>query len=162
MSSEQVQTLIDKQAISEVLYRYAAGCDRRDWDLFRACFCDEVEIDLSSWNGNPPAVLPLETWVAGVRAGLSGFDATQHLSGNHLVEVDGDRAHATSNVQASHRLGDERVVLGGWYDTRLLRQEGQWRIARSALNVTWRSGSEELFARAAEREKQRPPAAPTR
>ena len=160
MHSAPLQSLLDKQAISEVLYRYAAGCDRRDWDLFRECFCDEVEIDLSSWNGNPPAVLPLDAWVNGVRAGLSGFDATQHLSANHLIEIDGDRAHATSNVQASHMLGDERVILGGWYDTHLVRRGGKWRIARSALNVTWRSGREELFAQAAARDEQRPPAAP--
>ncbi|MCS5634872.1 MAG: nuclear transport factor 2 family protein [Myxococcota bacterium] len=159
MQAEDLQLLVDKQAISEVLYNYAAGCDRRDWALFRACFCDPVEIDLSTWNGNPPALVPIDDWVAGVCAGLSGFDATHHLSGNHRVEVDGDRAHATSNIQASHVLGSERVVLGGWYDTRLLRQEGRWRIARSQLNVTWREGNEELFAQAAARHEVRSQAA---
>jgi len=151
MPSEDLQGLLDKEAISEVLYNYAAGCDRRDWDLFRGCFCDEVEIDLSSWNGNPPTTLPIDVWVEGVRSGLSGFDATQHLSGNHLVEVRGDEAHATSNIQASHMLGGERVVLGGWYDTHLVRQARGWRIARSQLNITWREGREELFAEAAAR-----------
>ena len=155
MQAEEVQQLLDKQAISEVLYNYAAGCDGRDWTLFRTCFCDPVEIDLSTWNGNPPALLPVDGWVAGVRAGLSGFDATQHLSGNHRIEIDGDRAHATSNIQASHVLGGERVVLGGWYDTHLLREEGTWRIARSQLNVTWREGNEDLFAQAAARQEER-------
>ncbi|MDE0886234.1 MAG: nuclear transport factor 2 family protein [Myxococcota bacterium] len=151
MQPDDLKGLLDKQAISEVLYNYAAGCDQRDWELFRGCFCDEVEIDLSSWNGNPPTSLPLDTWVEGVRSGLSGFDATQHLSGNHLVEVNGEEARATSNIQASHMLGQERVVLGGWYDTRLVRQAGRWRIARSQLNITWREGREELFAEAAAR-----------
>ncbi len=152
MHQDDLQLLLDKQAISEVLFNYSAGCDRRDWDLFRACFCDEVEIDLSSWNGNPPATLPADTWVEGVRMGLSGFDETQHLSSNHLIQVSGENAHATSNVQASHALAGERVVLGGWYDTDLVRGDGGWRIARSRLNVSWREGREELFAEAAARE----------
>ena len=57
----------------------------------------------------------------------------------------------SSNIQASHMLGGERVVLGGWYDTHLVRQARGWRIARSQLNITWREGREELFAEAAAR-----------
>ena len=148
MHPADLQLLLDKQAISEVLFNYAAGCDRRDWNLFRECFCEEVEIDLSSWSGSPPSVMPLQQWVEGVRTGLSGFDATQHLSGNHRIEVDGTAAHATSNIQASHMLGGQRVTLGGWYDTHLVSNGGAWRIARSQLNITWREGDEGLFAQA--------------
>ena len=151
MAPRDLQSLLDKQAISEVLYAYAAGCDRRDWSRFRACFCEQVEIDLSSWSGAPAAVMQRDDWVAGVRAGLSGFDSTHHLSGNHLIEITGDSAHATSNIQASHILAGERVVLGGWYDTHLAREDDTWRIARSQLNITWREGRQELFAEAAER-----------
>jgi 3-phenylpropionate/cinnamic acid dioxygenase small subunit len=148
MHPADLQQLLDKQAISEVLFNYAAGCDRRDWDLFRGCFCDAIEIDLSSWSGSPASIMKLEDWVEGVRTGLSGFDATQHLSGNHRIEVNGAKAHATSNIQASHMLAGQRVTLGGWYDTHLVRQGETWRIARSQLNITWREGNEELFANA--------------
>ncbi|MFP8874220.1 MAG: nuclear transport factor 2 family protein, partial [Myxococcota bacterium] len=98
------EDLLDRMEVSRTLYGYAHGVDRRDWESFRDCFCDEVEIDLSSYNGNPPVKMAVEDWVQGVRAGLSGFDATQHISANLLVEIDGDRAHATSDVQASHML----------------------------------------------------------
>lgn len=148
MDPADLQLLLDKQAISEVLFNYSAGCDRRDWDLFRGCFCDEVEIDLSSWSGSPASILKLDDWVEGVRTGLSGFDATQHLSGNHRIEVNGAKAHATSNIQASHMLAGQRVTLGGWYNTHLVRQGDSWRIARSQLNITWREGDEGLFAKA--------------
>ena len=46
-------------------------------------------------------------------------------------------------------LGAERVVIGGWYETRLRRTPEGWQIAASTLNVTWREGPEELFQRAA-------------
>ena len=151
MPNTTISEIEDRFAIRETLYGYARGADTRDWDLFRDCFLDEVEIDLSSWNGAPASVWTRDEWVANVRQGLSGFDATQHLTANHLIEVEGNEARCTSDVQASHRLGDQRVVLGGWYDTSLRRTEGGWKIRSSTLHVTWREGSEALFAEAAQR-----------
>ena len=154
MQQDPLEYLTDRMEISRALYGYAQGVDRRDWEAFRDCFCEEVEIDLSKFNGSPPVRMPVDSWVDGVRSGLSGFDATQHISANHLVEIAGDRAHATSDVQASHMLDGERVVLAGWYDTDLRREGDRWRIARSQLNVTWRFGPESLYQRASERYAQ--------
>jgi len=143
--------LNDKLAIRDVLYRYASGVDRRDWALFRTCFEDEVAIDLSSWNDAPPTRMPADEWVGGVRAGIEGFDVTQHLTANHLIDVQGDEARCTSDVQASHLLDGQRVVLGGWYDTGLRRTPDGWRISASTLHVTWSEGPADLFAEAARR-----------
>jgi hypothetical protein len=151
MSQEKWEELTDRTEVSRTLYDYAHGVDRRDWPGFRDCFCDEVEIDLSSYNGQPPVTMSLDDWVESVRSGLSGFEATQHISANHLIEIEGDRAHATSEFQASHMLEGERVVLAGWYDTQLRRERGRWRISRSQLNATWTQGPVALYARAAER-----------
>jgi hypothetical protein len=140
--------LADAHAIRDVLHAYAEGVDRRDWALFRDCFLDEVTIDLSSWDGRPATTQRADAWVAGVRAGISGFEVTQHLTGNHRVTVDGDRARCTSDVQATHVLDGERVVLGGWYETALRRTAAGWRIAAHTLHVTWRDGRAELFAEA--------------
>ena len=67
------------------------------------------------------------------------------------VRGHGDRAHATSDFQASHMLDGERVVLAGWYDTHLKRERGRWRISRNQLNATWTQGPPALYAQAAER-----------
>jgi hypothetical protein len=90
-----------------------------------------------------------DEWVAGVRAGLSGFDATQHINANQLIEIDGDQASCTSYVQASHALDGERVVLAGYYEMALARTPEGWRIRSSKLVITWRQGPEALFERAA-------------
>jgi len=147
--------LLRKIAIRDVLYAYSTGVDTRDWRSFRACFVDEVEIDLSSWNGRPAAVLRADDWVGGVRAGLSGFDATHHLTANHLIEIEGETARCTSDVQASHVLDRARLILGGWYETRLAHRDGGWRIAANTLHVTWRKGPEKLFVEAARRFRER-------
>jgi hypothetical protein len=54
-------------------------------------------------------------------------------------------------VQASHSLGPERYVLGGYYDSDLLRESRSWKISASRLTVTWRLGDQGLFATAAAR-----------
>ncbi len=161
MARRDRDTLIHEIAIRDVLYAYATAVDTRHWHLFRSCFDDEVEIDLSSWNGRPAARLRADDWVTGVRAGLSGFDATHHLTANHLIELAGAIGRCTSDVQASHVLGRERVIIAGWYDTRMSRSGDAWRIAASTLHVTWRKGPERLFneavARLREREHQAEP-----
>ncbi|MBW2231709.1 MAG: nuclear transport factor 2 family protein [Deltaproteobacteria bacterium] len=151
MALPSLDEWIERRAVRDTVLRYARGVDRRNWELFRSCFCDEVDIDLSSWNGQPASTLPADTWVQGVRAGLSGFDATQHMGANHLIERDGDRARCTSDVQASHALDGERCTLGGWYDMGLIRMADGWKIRSSRLEITWRSGDESLFAQAAAR-----------
>jgi hypothetical protein len=141
--------------IRDTVLRYARGVDERDWTLFRSCFTDPVEIDLSSWNGQPAAWLPADSFVAGVRAGLSGFDATQHINANHLVTRHGDEARCTSDFQASHVLDGQRCTLGGWYERNLVRTGTGWKIRTSRLEISWRAGDESLFARATERSAAR-------
>jgi len=149
----ELQELRDESAIRRVLHAYAAGVDRRDWARLRACFLDEVDVDLSSWNGVPAARMAADAWVRGVREGLSGFDATQHLTGNAVVEVEVDEARCTADVQATHVLDDRRAVIGGWYEMRLRRTHDGWRIAAHTLHVTWREGPASLFAEAARRRR---------
>jgi hypothetical protein len=150
-----VDDWLEHHAIRDTVLRYARAVDQRDWALFESCFTDEVEVDLSSWNGQPVRTFPVQIWVRNVRAGLSGFDATQHINANHLITRDGNEARCTSDVQASHILDKERCTLGGWYDTGLVRRGEDWKIRSSRLVITWREGDQSLFARAAARFAQR-------
>ena len=42
MSNEQY--LADRIALQDVMLKYAAGVDERDFDLYASCFMDNVEI----------------------------------------------------------------------------------------------------------------------
>ena len=42
MASSRDSELLEKAAIRETLLRYAAGIDRRDWDLMLSCFTEDV------------------------------------------------------------------------------------------------------------------------
>lgn len=155
MSDDVLHNIIDRQAISDTVLRYATGIDMRDWEAYRSCFTDEVEIDFSSWSGGEPQVMRADDWTAAVCAGLSGFQATQHISSNHVIDVDGDEATCVSYMQAQHYLpndeGDNTLTLGGYYTNTLVRIASGWRIRRCQLTVTWTTGNKHIFVLARER-----------
>ena len=144
--------LIDRAEISDVVHRYATGIDHRDWPLFRSIFTDQIMLDFSSWSGEPRHATSSAAWAAGVEKVLSSFDATQHVSSNHVITLDGDRATCVSYMMALHHLvtGDTREMhaIGGWYTNRLVRTGEGWKIADCTLTVRWEMGDRGLFARA--------------
>ena len=154
MSDDALQMLLDRQAISDTVIRYATGIDMRDWDAYRSCFTDEVDIDFTSFGGGEPQTMRADQWVAGVRAGLSGFEATQHVSTNHVITLEGDDATCVSYMQAQHYLpndkGDSALTLGGYYTNALIRTASGWRIRRCHLTVTWTTGNRHVFELARE------------
>src|SRR6266576_863710 len=85
----RVRRLEDRALISETVIKYAIAVDRRDWTMFAACFTDPVHADYSE-NGLPAADFARDDLVAIVRAAVSGYTATQHVSPNHVIEFDDD------------------------------------------------------------------------
>jgi hypothetical protein len=151
--------LHERQAIVDVVIRYATGVDMRDWELYRTCFTDECEFDFSSWNGRPATSMPAEDWVDAVRATNGNFESTQHLSTNHVVRFHSDdEATCVSYMQAQHWYSAERLAslghpgdgarwctLGGFYTNTLVRTGDGWRIRRCELTVTWVTGDRSVF-----------------
>lgn len=82
---------------------------------------------------------------------LAGFDCTQHLLGNVVVDIDGDDAHATCYLQAQHVLGGDVFTVGGTYRDRISRTPDGWRIAERRLEPVWQTGDAGLVAIAAGR-----------
>lgn len=150
-----LETLIDRAAISDAVLRYATAVDTRDWALYRSVFADPLTVDFASWSGEPELTLPVDEWVELVRKTLSGFDATQHLSSNHVITVTGDTAICVSYMVARHYLVEngERLMhsIGGHYTNRLVRAADDWKISHCMLTVTWEMGERKLFEIAAGR-----------
>jgi hypothetical protein len=159
MEAEALQHLLDREAVVDVVVRYATGVDRRDWTLYASCFTDPCEFDFSGWRGEPPMVMSPTQWTAKVRATNGNFDATQHLSTNHVVSFPGrDDATCVSNMHAQHWFSAARLnelghptdeprwcTLGGFYTNSLVRTGDGWRIRRCQLDVTWTTGDPGIF-----------------
>lgn len=139
--------LLERQAIEDLLIRYATALDLRDWALLRTCFTDDATADygdLGRYEG-------IEDILTGCREPLSRLDSSQHLIGNIVVEMTGENtAIATSKVQAQHFLvngaGDATATIGGTYVDDLVRDEEGWRIARLSFRATWQTGNAAILA----------------
>jgi 3-phenylpropionate/cinnamic acid dioxygenase small subunit len=141
-----LQRLMDRQEIADLCARYTYALDTRDWALFESCFTDE-----------PAFVHPggrlegIEPILARSRGALESLDASQHLLGNVVAEVDGDTARATSYFQAQHvragTQGGATYIIAGSYTDILTRTAGGWKIAERVQVYLWRDGNRAVVKR---------------
>ena len=158
----QLQSLLDRAAIIDVLSNYATGLDARDWQLWRSIFLDEVLFDLSSWTGQPGRVLNADRVVAAQAREFAELSTTQHFMTNHRVTITGDRARLLAHMRAEHWIPldasagnrtTERYTMFGYYDDKLVRTINGWKIAEMQLNVTHTEGPRWVMQEAARRAK---------
>jgi hypothetical protein len=149
--SDPLRWLVDRALITDVVVRFAIALDTRDWPLLRSCLAARVEVDY------PDSVGIAEFTADELAATADGFfsrlDATLHISANHLIEIDGDRATCRSTLHAAHYLaaaGDDSVQRQiGYYRNVLERDGEQWRIVRTEQHQGWTEGNPAVFAHAA-------------
>lgn len=155
---------LEREAIIQLSYEYAAGVDHRDWALYRSIFTDVCEYDFSSWSNRAPAAMPADDWVDAVRSVNGNFDATQHIMTNHRLErLDSNTIVGVNELQAQHWFDADSMasfgrppeqawcLLGGHYTNRYVYRDRAWKIAACQLTVRWRTGDESIFAFARQR-----------
>ncbi|MEU2120919.1 nuclear transport factor 2 family protein [Nocardia niwae] len=139
---------MDRLDVIETCTRMAWYADLREWDKLADVFADTVTLDYTSLNGGDPAVLTPAQIAAAWQEALGGFAATQHLLGNHLVSIEGDRAVCTASFQATHRrsapFGASLWTLGGSYRFDLVRSADGWRITAVVMTALWGDGNRAL------------------
>ncbi|AMN46897.1 hypothetical protein ACG33_07260 [Steroidobacter denitrificans] len=157
--NDDLKYLRDRADLTDLINKYATGIDTRDWALYRSIFADEVDIDFSSYDGQPAARMRGDDWVAAVQMLLPGFDVTQHLLANMVFDIRGDTATVTVYMQAEHfltnGLGDSSHTLGGYYTHRIRLGMDGWKIHGVTLNVTWNRGNRHVYELARQRVAER-------
>jgi len=126
------QWAADRLALQDVMLRYAAGVDERDFDMYRSCFADDVEV----LGFGAETVHGGDAWLAYVKNALERFGPTQHMLGPQLATVDGDKAHCRTDVQALHYLKQpegQTLTLWATYETDMQRINGEWKIKKHRL-----------------------------
>lgn len=138
----------DEARVRQTVLAVPTNADLRAFGAIAPLFADRLVIDYTSlWGGTPETTTPdaLMTAWAGV---LPGFDATWHEIGAIEVRIVGDRARATTSIDARHWLGDGFWRVVGRYDFALSRLDDRWRITRMTLAVTGEEGERALIDRA--------------
>ena len=114
-----------------MLTRYAAAVDDRNFDNYRDCFAKDAEIVGFSGSSNRRRHVDRRG-----KKQTRGHDATQHLLGPQLVNIEDDNAFTRTDVQALHYLKDkpgETLTLWAVYLTNYRRIDGEWKITRHEL-----------------------------
>jgi hypothetical protein len=155
-SEPALQRLLDESDLRDLIHRYALGLDTRDWDLWRSIFTDDVVIDLSDYQPDPPPRrLPIDTFLGYTKRLFAGFDATQHFIGTHRFAIDGDRATITAHMRAEHWLtsgqGGDRYTMYGTYTDECVRTADGWRVSTVKLTLLREEGNRHLMLLAARR-----------
>ncbi|MNM19545.1 hypothetical protein D3C81_298550 [compost metagenome] len=131
--------------------------DSRDWDGVRKCLADQVLLDYSSMNGQPPAVLSANDIIDSWGNVLPGFNSTHHQLGNMLVRANPSEAslfcYGTATHYLEHESGNVWTVVGS-YDFDLKEMNGGWRIVKMKFNFKYQDGNTELPALAVEKAKK--------
>ena len=138
----------ERQAVLDVITRLFVSTDERDWKAVESCFARQTRFDMSSMGAGPEAVVPARQVVDSWETGLKPLQAIHHQTGNHRVEIRGDRATAFCYGIAYHYLpnptGRDTRTFVGTYDFELVKLEGTWRITAMRFNLKFREGNASL------------------
>ena len=139
IQGDELQALLDKQAIVEVVLRYTRALDRMDWPLLRTCYHADAYHDHGMWKG------PAMGFVDYCASTLPTMDRTLHVVHNTLVNRESaTHASAESYCSALHRVASTKSP-GGFashtvhvrYVDCFERRDRLWKIARRVVVFEW-------------------------
>lgn len=129
--------LLDKEAIRDVLSKYARGVDRGDGTLLKSCYHpDAIEEHGGRYTGNA------HEYVDGAIPRIRLMDSMQHVLGNtHFDFVRDDLAYVETYLVTLARVNikGERfdTFTGGRLIDRFERRDGEWKIAHRRTIFDW-------------------------
>lgn len=132
-----VRELLDKQAITELVYNYSRAVDRRDFELLASLYTtDGVDDHAGLYSGDAAG------FVDWLREALEGVDITTHHVHNLLLAIDGDRAEGEVYVTAYNRIPNAQndwddFLQGLRYLDRYRREDGGWRFSHRTVVCDW-------------------------
>ncbi|TIL57413.1 MAG: nuclear transport factor 2 family protein [Mesorhizobium sp.] len=122
-----------------------------EWDRVKSYFTTRVTTDYSSLFGGEAATSDRDALIAQWQGLLPGFDATQHLITNIVVEGAGNDAVARSHVRAIHWIDTRFWTVGASYLHRLVRTPEGWRVSAISIHRLYEEGDRAVLAAAADR-----------
>jgi hypothetical protein len=132
----QLREILERDAIRRALERYARAMDRCDEVNARAAYWDDAHDNHGLFKGNAQDFI---TWKMASPFEISG---DQHVLGQSLITVDGDRASAETYFvyyfeEGRLPLPNVVNVLAGRYVDSFERRGGEWKISDRVVVIDW-------------------------
>ena len=131
MTSAQLDALIAREEIKDVIKRLARGTDRLDEELMASCYHADGFDDHNSFRGNG------REFAKWVREVLPHFKATHHFIADPYIRLDGDVAQVDTYCIAHHPGDDTDLILALRYVDRFEKRDGPWLIAKRVCAFDW-------------------------
>ncbi len=136
MIEDQIQELLDKKSIEEVLIRYGRTQDWLDTPGQDSCFWPDAEIDFGFFKGNGA------DWVAHVMPHEAEAIRRWHMSTSIMIDVKGEKATAECygiavGTSTSENGALQDSMYGGRYLDELEKRFGEWRISKRTYILDW-------------------------
>lgn len=146
----------EAMAIIDALYRYGAGQDLHDPELFASAFAMNARVDLTG----PALLLGVSLPVFDGRAVIvqalmamtRGLDTTHTVTNPRITAYDGERATLFALVETQHLLKNDHrrhLLLKNIYDVRLSRRGDHWVIDDLRISNVWTTGDPAVLLPAA-------------
>jgi 3-phenylpropionate/cinnamic acid dioxygenase small subunit len=131
-----VQQLVDRQQISDTLYRYASSIDDKDYVTLRSLFVD----DAVGQYGEAAPIRGADQIVKWIDAATQDRAWQHHKLTVYHIDIDGDEAKAltyhTSHQTTTADPNTVIVIVARYRD--ILRRTGEsWKIADKRMEIGW-------------------------
>lgn len=146
MSPSLPHDTVDRMAVVDALYRFAAGIDLRDKSLLSSSLAENAISDFrpaaAKAGFDYPVIEGRDVIVAALTGSLATLDTTHSVT-NARVTIDGDTARLDALVEAQHVPRDDptrHYLMKNRYDVELARAGDAWVITRNTVDNIWRTG----------------------
>jgi hypothetical protein len=142
----EVRALSDRVEIVDALYRFAAGQDLDDEDLFLSAFAPDASLDFTQPARRFGAEVPVmegRATIAGIMTTVAPLDTTHTVTNPRVVIDGGGRARLTALVEAQHvtRTSPRRhFLLKNIYEVDLVADGGRWVVRHMVIRTVWSDG----------------------
>ncbi len=138
-AAQQIDMLVSRGEIEEVLLDYARGNDHADEELIRSCFWSESTHKHGGFDGTSAKFVDFAMKI------LPKLKYCKHHISNVSIRVKGDKAFSECYYAAHHQrdvkdgTGEEDIFFEGRYIDLFERRGGVWKIIRRRGMSDWTS-----------------------
>ena len=133
---QQIDELLDKQAIYELICAYCTAADRHDHVKMRALYHEDA-IDDHGHFAKGPAMEFIDK-LPEIQAAM---EILHHNVTTVNLKLDGDRAEGEVYIIAFHKVKDDGkgfdVLIGGRYFDKYEKRNGSWKFSHRAIVADW-------------------------
>lgn len=123
------QEWMEKLALQELFARYAHTVDGYDAEGWVDCFTEDGIFEVEG-GGSRLQFRGREALLEFVQAHIQLLPGTRHVMTGHLAEIEGNEAsHRCTLTGFLTRPGKVYTFASGWYESKLKKVNGQWKIA---------------------------------